>query len=100
MAFPLPSILLRSSAKRTFLAMFGVWTLLVACMLGVTWFYSIREEREIALYRAKDSYQKDLVYRRWAAQRGGVYVPLDEKTPPNPHLAGLPHRDLTTREGV
>ncbi len=99
MAFPLPSILLRSSVKRTFLAMFGAWTLLVASMLGVTWFYSLREEREIALNRAVDSYQKDLAYRRWAAQRGGVYVPLDEKTPPNPYLAGLPHRDLTTREG-
>ncbi len=100
MAFPLPSILLRSSVKRTFLAMFGLWTLLVACMLGVTWYYSIQEERAIALYRAKDSYHKDLAYRRWAAQRGGVYVPLDEKTPANPYLAGLPHRDLTTQEGV
>jgi len=100
MSFQRPSILLRSGIKRTFLVMFGIWTLLIAAVLSVTYYYSTEEDREIALNRAMDSYHKDLAYRRWAAERGGVYVPLEAKTPPNPYLADVPHRDLTTREGV
>ena len=46
-----------------------------------------------------DSYHKDLAVRRWAAERGGVYVPLDAKTPPNPYLAHRPDRDITTTQG-
>ena len=91
--------LLRSGTAKTFAFLFGTWTLIVAGILGVTLFFSIREEREIALNRAMDSYHKDLAYRKWAAERGGVYVPADEKTPPNPYLAGRPDRDVTTTTG-
>ena len=91
--------LLRSGTLRTFAFLFGTWTLIVAGILGVTLYFSIHEEREIALNRAMDSYHKDLAYRKWAAERGGVYVPLDAMTPPNPYLAGRPDRDLTTTTG-
>jgi PAS domain S-box-containing protein len=70
------------------------------CFLGLTEYYGRRENLTIALHRARDSYQKDLAYRRWAAERGGVYVPLDARTPPNPYLAHLPNRDITTTDGT
>ena len=53
----------------------------------------------LALAEAKASYSKDLVYRRWAAMHGGVYVPVTEKTLPNKYLAGIPERDITTESG-
>ncbi|EKD27275.1 MAG: hypothetical protein ACD_79C00773G0002 [uncultured bacterium] len=55
--------------------------------------------RDLAIAEARSSFNKDLVYRRWAASHGGVYVPPTEKTPPNPYLAHLPDRDLTTTSG-
>ena len=38
-----------------------------------------------ALIQARHAFNKDIVYRRWAASHGGVYVPVTEKTPPNPN---------------
>ncbi|NWJ42379.1 MAG: DUF3365 domain-containing protein [Geothrix sp.] len=84
---------------RAFFALFGAWSLVVLAALGADMYFSIREDRVIAYNRASDSYRKDLAYRRWAAERGGVYVPKDARTPPNPHLAHLPHRDVTTTDG-
>ena len=51
---------------------------------------------DLARIQANSHFDKDLVYRRWAAMHGGVYVPPTEKTPPNPYLSGLPERDIVT----
>ncbi|MDD2853590.1 MAG: PAS domain S-box protein [Desulfuromonadaceae bacterium] len=51
-----------------------------------------------ALTIARASIEKDLAFRRWAAGHGGVYVPVTDKTPPNPWLK-VPERDLTTPSG-
>jgi len=99
MLIQLPSILAKSGTTRAFLVLLGIWSVLIAGVLGVTNTFSAQEEREIALNRAMDSYHKDLAYRRWAAERGGVYVPLDGRTPPNPYLAHFPDRDITTTQG-
>jgi PAS domain S-box-containing protein len=42
---------------------------------------------------------KDVLYRRWNASHGGVYVPVTLKTPPNPYLSDIPDRDVTTTSG-
>ena len=91
---------LSASGGRTFLALFSAWTLIAAGILGLILYSSAREDRVIALNRAMDSYRKDLLYRSWAAQRGGVYVPADARTPPNPYLQDHHPRDVTTTTGV
>jgi len=45
--------------------------------------------------RAREAVQKDLAYRLWVTHRGGVYVPIDADTPPNPNLSHMPDRDVT-----
>jgi len=52
----------------------------------------------LAVAQARASFQKDLAYRRWAAQRGGVYVPLSADTPPNAYLHTI-EREITTPSG-
>jgi len=52
----------------------------------------------LALSEARSLFNKDLLYRRWAAMQGGVYVPPTEKTPPNPYL-DVPERDVVTTTG-
>lgn len=52
----------------------------------------------VNLMHARAYLEKDLAYRRWNAIRGGVYVPVDENTPPNPYLEA-PHREITTSSG-
>ncbi|WP_306599908.1 ATP-binding protein [Geothrix sp. 21YS21S-2] len=76
-----------------------LWTLVVAVIIGTGAVFSHRETRAIALGRARDSFQKDVTTRQWVTQRGGVYVPLDERTAPNPHLAHVRDREIITTSG-
>jgi hypothetical protein len=55
---------------------------------------------QYALIEGKASYNKDLLYRRWASMHGGVYVPVTDVTLPNPALSHIPDRDVTTENGV
>jgi len=52
-----------------------------------------------ALNTARITWEKDLIYRRWNTNHGGVYAPVNQKTPPNPYLAGYPERDIVTPSG-
>ncbi len=54
---------------------------------------------DFARVEAHASYNKDLLYRRWASMHGGVYVPITDKTLSNPYLAFIPERDITTPSG-
>lgn len=73
-------------------------------LLGSSLFSEIKDEfrlaDEYALIEGKASYNKDLLYRRWASIHGGVYVPMTGATPPNPALSHIPDRDITSEYGV
>ncbi len=53
----------------------------------------------LARAEAQSHFEKDLIYRRWSALHGGVYVPPTSATPPNPYLTHIPDRDVTTTTG-
>jgi PAS domain S-box-containing protein len=57
------------------------------------------EDLRVARHVALTNYERDVLYRRWAASHGGVYVPVDSDTPPTPYLARLPERDIVTPSG-
>jgi len=76
----------------------GLWTLAVLTSL----IFNLNKEwdamRSLAAESARTNYQKDTVYRRWAADHGGVYVPVTEETQPNPYLE-VEEREITTPSG-
>jgi signal transduction histidine kinase/ActR/RegA family two-component response regulator len=74
------------------------WTLVVGGSLGWSLLQQTRGAREVALFQARTAFERDFLYRRWAAMHGGVYVPVTEKTQPNPYLQ-VPERDITTPSG-
>ncbi len=53
---------------------------------------------ELAVAQARASFRKDLAYRRWATEKGGIYVPVSAATPPNPFLKAS-ERDIATPSG-
>lgn len=75
------------------------WTMVAAASLAWNLYGQRQEAMSLALTTARLSFEKDLLYRRWASQYGGVYVPTGPETPPNPYLSHLPERDLTTPSG-
>lgn len=79
--------------------LFAGWTILLALSCWLVLRAEHREMLALAAMEARTSIDKDLLYRRWAAGHGGVYVPVTGQTPPNPYLAHVPERDITTPAG-
>ena len=77
----------------------GFWTIVVLSSLIWNIVANHQTAVDIALVHARDSFKRDLLARRWNASHGGVYVPVTEKTPPNPYLSSIPERDITTPSG-
>jgi len=75
------------------------WTAALALLLV----WSLNNQKEaisaLALNTARITWERDLLYRRWSANHGGLYAPVSQKTPPNPYLADYPERDLITPSG-
>ena len=57
------------------------------------------ETIQLATIEARTVYEKDLTYHRWATEHDGVFVPITEKTQPNPYLANIPGSNITTTTG-
>lgn len=75
------------------------WTLVIVISLGWNLYQARQEIQTMALTTARINFEKDLLYRRWGAIHGGVYVPVTPETPPNRYLGNVPERDLTTPSG-
>ncbi|MDH5601475.1 MAG: phage terminase large subunit family protein, partial [Gammaproteobacteria bacterium] len=79
-------------------------SLIWSALIIISFYSSIRgfEEHSIRLAtkQAYDYWKKDSAFRIWATRHGGLYVRPDKRTPPNPSLAHIPHRDVETKNGV
>jgi len=76
-----------------------VWSVLIA--VSCIWSTQQKKITTIALAtkEAHSHFNKDVSIRLWATTHGGVYVPIDERTPPNPYLKHLKERVITTPSG-
>jgi signal transduction histidine kinase len=74
------------------------WTIIVVGSL--IWnIYELRQSLQtLAINEALSSFKRDEALRLFISSRGGVYVPLDDKTPSNLYLHH-PERDVTTTSG-
>ncbi|MBU0482727.1 MAG: DUF3365 domain-containing protein [Proteobacteria bacterium] len=81
----------------SFLLLF--WTAVVLCSL--LWNNHSIDRNTLILARSTgSSFFKEIeTTRLWNARHGGVYVPVTEKTQPNPYLKD-PDRDVTTLSGL
>ncbi len=88
----------RTTIVRTTLWALAIWSLLV----GGSLYWNYRQQSsftlELARKEALAHINQDLAFRHWATSHGGVYVPPDADTPPNPYL-DVPQRDVVTTDG-
>lgn len=76
-----------------------IWTLVVSALI-IKDFVDIKEfTYETALNTARAHLNKDKSFRFWGSIHGGVYVPVQHDTPPNPYLAGIRERNIITPSG-
>ncbi len=76
-----------------------VWTAVVAAAVISDAVQIEHNAVETARIQARAAHQKDVIYRRWNAGHGGIYVPVTATTQPNPHLSDVPERDITLPSG-
>ncbi len=76
-----------------------IWSFIVFVLLRFGIWNENQNTKEMIKKEALTSFNKDQSYRFWAALHGGVYVPVTEKTPQNPHLSHITERDIETPSG-
>ncbi len=76
-----------------------VWVAAIFSSLAWNWLQADKTALMFAQSEASASFNKDLVYRKWTAMQGGVYVSSTKDFGPNPYLAHLPNRDVETTNG-
>ena len=96
-SLPLASVL--RQMRRATILILVFWTLAIAA--SVVWNVRLLHNAmfEAATHDARNSFNKDVLYRRWATSHGGVYVPVTDLKPPNPHLTDVFERDIVTPSG-
>jgi hypothetical protein len=77
----------------------AAWTIVIALSLAWNVVHMKQQLLELARIEARVAFTKDVIYRRWNALHGGVYVPQTQITPGNPYLADILDRDITTPSG-
>ena len=88
-----------SYIKRYALLSVVAWSVIVSALLLWNAIQTKKETHDYAHIYTNAAFEKDILYRRWATMHGGVYVPVTDKTPPNPYLSSIPERDRTTPSG-
>jgi len=91
---------LRKSRIKPYAAVLAfLWTLIVGGSLAWGYVQLRTVAREMARLEALARFEKDVIFRRWNADLGGVYAPITKSTPSNPYLKDTPDRDITTASG-
>jgi len=76
-----------------------VWCLVFLASMAWNIHHNHNSAVDQALFQAEAAISKDMIYRQLVSGVGGVYMPIDQGIKPNPNLAHIPHRDVTTKEG-
>ena len=84
--------------RRHILVLMLGWTVATAVSLSWNVVHVHSGMLELARTQTRVAHARDVLYRRWNAVHGGVYVPVTASTRPNPYLA-VKERELRTSSG-
>jgi PAS domain S-box-containing protein len=76
-----------------------IWTIIIIGLLVLDFLQIEQTQQEMAKTEARSNFNKDQAFRFWSSKHGGVYVPINSRTPQNPFLSHVPERDITTPSG-
>ncbi|HOP65084.1 MAG TPA: diguanylate cyclase [Spirochaetota bacterium] len=85
--------------KKNILLVCLIWMLLITASFFWNYRNAKIEQYNLSMQTARSSFQQIVLFRSWNAAHGGVYVPVDNNTSPNPYLE-IPMRDITVRRGL
>ncbi|QOY54827.1 DUF3365 domain-containing protein [Candidatus Sulfurimonas marisnigri] len=85
--------------KKYYINILVLATLTIVSLLAWSIDNEVKHYKNLALEYAKISFDKDLIFRKWAASHGGVYVPPTKRTPSNQYLINVEDKDVVTTTG-
>lgn len=86
-----------TAERRFFLWLVALWSIAVGIIIAIGFYYIRQDHVAATISHARGAYHNDIIFRKWAAKQGGVYVP-SATTRPNPYLK-VPDRDVVTTDG-
>jgi len=95
----IPTNIVVPNATRYLWAIAIVWTIAMTTLLLLNFNRTDQTIQNVAIAEARTHFNKDRAFRFWATEHGGVYVPVDSQTLPNPYLIDIPERDIETPSG-
>ena len=85
--------------KRLGWALMGGWTLVLIFIIAWNWSQYSANAQAQAATTLRITIEKDLIVRHWATEKSGIYVQVDDITPPNPYLVHIKEQNITTPSG-
>jgi hypothetical protein len=79
-----------NSYRKFYLIVFSFWTLFLIGLFFIEYVKTKEEAQNLAITEARAHFNKDIALRSWVSLHGGIYVPIDSATPPNPALSQIP----------
>ncbi|MFH1374824.1 MAG: PAS domain S-box protein [bacterium] len=89
----------RSQVRRYAWTLVTLWTIVISIFMVWSLHQNEQQLMDIARAEGRAYLNKDRALRFWAASHGGVYVPTDDRTPPNQYLSHIPDRDIEAPSG-
>ena len=80
--------------------LFVVWSLVIAGLANWKHRHNQQVSQELAENQARANFNKDKAFRFWMTRHGRIYIPVGEHYQPDPFLAHIKDRDVTTPSGI
>ncbi|MBE9560421.1 MAG: EAL domain-containing protein [Proteobacteria bacterium] len=80
--------------------LFVVWSLVIAGLANWKHMHNQQTTQELAENQARANFNKDKAFRFWMTRHGRIYIPVGEHYQPDPFLAHIKDRDVTTPSGI
>jgi PAS domain S-box-containing protein len=90
---------MKTARIKYYVPFFLGWTILIIALMSSEIIAIKKETTFIANREARTIFNKDQAIRFMVSSYGGVYVPIDSLTQPNPALSHFPERDIETPSG-
>jgi len=85
---------------RYILLLFIIWSMVIVGVASWKYQHNERITHELAENQARANFNKDKAFRLWMTKHGRIYIPVGEHYQPDPYLAHIEDRDVTTPSGI
>ncbi|MBU8848823.1 MAG: diguanylate cyclase [Desulfobacterales bacterium] len=85
--------------KKTILVLNSIWVMIIIISFFGNYQQQVKEQERIGFEIGRSFFDQMIITRQWNASHGGVYVPVTEKTLPNPYL-DVPMREIDVNDNL